>query len=201
MDLTLSRRLVAPDPFDQLRRWLGDAEAAGIGLHDAMALATVDPSGHPSVRMVLLKGLDDGLVFFTNYDSRKAADLAAEPRAELLFHWRSLERQVRIRVRCERTSAAASAAYFATRPRGSQLGAWACDQSAPIADRAALEARYRQSDARFAGQDVPCPPHWGGYRARAERWEFWQGRQDRLHDRIVYEPDGGGGWTLVRLQP
>ena len=166
-----------------------------------MTLATVTPDGRPAARMVLLKAVEQGgFVFYTNYESSKAHDLDSSARAALLFHWNALERQVRIEGRVERVSAADSDAYFATRPVGSQHSAWASPQSAVIPDRAWLEARADEYRARYETQ-VPRPPFWGGYRVLAESIEFWQGREDRLHDRLRYHGQGDRAWTLERLAP
>ena len=166
-----------------------------------VALATADASGKPSVRMVLLRGVDErGFVFHTNYNSRKAKELAANPRAAMCLHWHSLEEQVRIEGHVEELSSAESDVYFATRPRGSQLGAWASDQSAPLPSRETLEERYRDVERRFEGQTVPRPPFWGGFRLIPDRIEFWFGRPDRLHDRLLYVKDGSG-WRIERLYP
>ena len=166
-----------------------------------VALATADASGRPSVRMVLLRGVDErGFVFHTNYDSRKARELADNPYAALCVHWHSLEEQIRIDGRVERLPDAESDAYFASRPRGSQLGAWASQQSAPLPSRELLEEEYRAVEKRFAGQDVPRPPFWGGFRLVPDRIEFWFGRPDRLHDRLLYVREGDA-WTIERLYP
>jgi pyridoxamine 5'-phosphate oxidase len=166
-----------------------------------MTLATVDAAGRPAARIVLMKGIDArGVVFHTNYDSRKGRDLAGNPRAALLFFWVELERQVRIDGTAERVSAEDSDAYFAARPRGSQISAWASPQSAPVADRAWLEARFAECEARFASGAVPRPPNWGGVRVVPDRFEFWQGRTSRLHDRLVWSRQGDG-WTIGRLAP
>jgi pyridoxamine 5'-phosphate oxidase len=191
-----------PDPLTQFRAWFEDAAAAGLRVPEAVALATATPGGRPSVRMVLLKGADDrGFAFYTNYESRKAGELEANPRAALLFHWDPLGRQVRIEGPVERVGADEAAAYFATRPRPSRLAAWASPQSEPLRSRSELEDAVHRVAERFEAGDVPLPPHWGGYRLAPERYEFWQHREDRLHDRIRYEPDGRGGWTRVRLAP
>jgi pyridoxamine 5'-phosphate oxidase len=196
----LSERDAAPDPFDQFARWFGEAVAAALPEPNAMTLATVDASGRPSARVVLLKAFDArGLVFHTNYDSRKGAELAANPRAALLFFWVELERQIRIEGTAEHASATESDAYFAQRPRPSQLAAWASPQSAPIADRAWLEAAFAAAEARYPDA-VPRPPGWGGVRVVPHRFEFWQGRASRLHDRLVWTR-AGGAWTLGRLAP
>ena len=166
-----------------------------------VALATADSSGNPSVRMVLLRGVDErGFVFHTNYNSRKARELDANPRASLCVHWHSLEEQIRIDGRVERLGAAESDAYFASRPRGSQLGAWASNQSAPLASRETLEQEYRAIERRFDGKAVPRPPFWGGYRLIPDQIEFWFGRPDRLHDRLLYVREGTG-WKIERLYP
>ena len=165
------------------------------------ALATADASGRPSVRMVLLRGADDrGFVFHTNYTSRKARDLAENPRAALCIHWHALEEQIRVEGTIERLSDAESDAYFASRPRGSQLGAWASRQSAALPTRETLEEEYRATERRFEGQAVPRPPFWGGYRLVPDMIEFWFGRPDRLHDRLVYTRQGDG-WSIRRLYP
>ena len=191
----------ASDPLELFRRWLEDAEASGLLLPESMTLATATAEGRPSARMVLLKGADpDGFRFFTNFGSHKAVELDANPWAALCFHWSVLERQVRIEGSVERLSTEDSAEYFATRGRGSQIGAWASEQSRPIADRAGLEARAAEIEARFAGKEVPLPDFWGGYLLVPERFEFWQGRANRLHDRLVYTPRNGG-WEITRLQP
>jgi pyridoxamine 5'-phosphate oxidase len=191
-----------PDPLAQLRRWLDDATAAGVPEPTAMAISTVDPDGRPSSRNVLLRGLDDGLVFFTNYESAKAVDLAANPRCAALFSWLGLQRQVRVDGSAARLDEAASDAYFAQRPRGSQIGAWASPQSRVLADRAELEASVVAAELRFATVDaVPRPPNWGGFRITPERVEFWQGRPNRLHDRLRYRRDPAGGWVVERLAP
>ncbi|WP_308815278.1 pyridoxamine 5'-phosphate oxidase [Sphingomonas sp. GV3] len=192
---------MADDPFALFDAWLQEAEAGEPNDPNAMALATVDASGQPSVRMVLLKGHGpDGFVFYTNRESRKAADLAAVPKAGLLFHWKSLRRQIRIDGTVERVGDAESDAYFATRGRDSRLGAWASDQSRPLDTRETFEARFAAMQARFEGQDVPRPPHWGGYRVVPDRIEFWQDRAHRLHERRLFTHDGDG-WTEGLLYP
>jgi pyridoxamine 5'-phosphate oxidase len=193
---------VSPDPVAEFDRWFSQAQEAKVLEPNAMALATATRDGTPSVRMVLLKGFDErGFVFFTDYRSRKGAELAANPRAALAFYWGELERQVRITGTVELTSAQESEEYFRTRPRGSRLGAWVSHQSRVIPSRDLLESRLREVEERFPTEDVPLPPHWGGYRLRPEEVEFWQGREDRLHDRIRYVRKTGGGWRLERLSP
>jgi pyridoxamine 5'-phosphate oxidase len=197
----LSERDAASDPFELFTRWFDEAVAAAIPEPNAMTLATVDGAGRPAARIVLMKGIDArGVVFHTNYDSRKGRDLAGNPRAALLFFWVDLERQVRIDGTAERVSAGDSDAYFAARPRGSQISAWASPQSAPVTDRAWLEARFAECEARFASGAVPRPPNWGGVRVVPDRFEFWQGRTSRLHDRLVWSRQGDG-WTIGRLAP
>ena len=193
---------VDPDPVVQFGRWLGDAQAAGLVEPTATALATATADGRPSARMVLLRGVDQrGFVFYTNYESRKAAELAANPRAALVFWWGELQRQVRVEGRVERTSPEESAAYFATRPLGSRLSAWASPQSQVIAGRAVLERRVAELAAAYPGGDVPLPPFWGGYRLVHEVVELWHGRPNRLHDRLRYTRAEGGGWRIERLAP
>ncbi|AJY17968.1 MULTISPECIES: pyridoxamine 5'-phosphate oxidase [Burkholderia] len=193
----------APDPFAQFDRWFNEALAAKLPEPNTMTLATVGADGRPSARIVLVKGVDErGFVFFTNYESRKGRDLAAHPYAALLFYWIELERQVRIEGRVEKTSADESDRYFASRPVGSRIGAWASEQSAVIDSRATLEAREKAFSERY-GDDPPRPPHWGGYRVVPDTLEFWQGRPSRLHDRLVYTRDAAAphGWTISRLSP
>ena len=192
---------VSPDPVAEFDRWFSQAQEAKVLEPNAMALATATRDGTPSVRMVLLKGFDErGFVFFTDYRSRKGAELEGNPRAALAFYWGELERQVRITGTVELTSAQESEEYFRTRPRGSRLGAWVSHQSRVIPSRDLLESRLREVEERFPTDDVPLPPHWGGYRLRPEEVEFWQGREDRLHDRIRYLRDGSG-WKVERLSP
>ena len=189
------------DPFALFDAWFAEAEASEPNDPNAMSLATVDGAGRPSVRIVLLKGHGpDGFVFYTNRQSRKAEELAATGRAALLLHWKSLRRQVRIEGVVDRVNDAASDAYFATRSRASQLGAWASDQSRPLDARETFEARYAEMEARFEGRDVPRPPHWGGWRVRPERIEFWQDRPNRLHERRLFMARGGS-WNEGLLYP
>lgn len=193
---------VEPDPVRQFRAWFSEAAQAGVAAPEAAALATADAGGAPSVRMVLVKRVDEhGFVFFSNYDSRKGQELAANPRAALLFYWTPLGRQVRVEGPVQRTAASESAAYVRTRPRRSQLSALASPQSRVIASRAVLEQRVAElADAHPQG-DLPLPQTWGGYRLAPESFEFWQNRADRLHDRLRYRPRPDGGWRLERLAP
>lgn len=192
---------VEADPLAQFRRWFREAQEAKVHEPNAMALATADADGAPNVRMVLLKEANErGFAFFTDYRSVKGGELAANARAALCFWWGALERQVRIRGPIARVSAEESAAYYVQRPRGSRLGAWASAQSSVIADRSELERKHAELDAKYPGEDVPLPPHWGGYRITAESYEFWQGRASRLHDRLRYSPQGTT-WVIERLSP
>jgi pyridoxamine 5'-phosphate oxidase len=192
---------VDPDPLQQFRRWYTEAEGAVSRVPQAMALATSTAEGSPSVRMVLLKDADErGFVFFTGYVSRKAGELEANPRAALLFHWDQLGRQVRIEGSVERVAGQESDAYFATRPRGAQLAAAASRQSAVLRDRAEIDERFAELDREHAGSDVRRPDHWGGYRLVPEAYEFWQHRDDRMHDRLRYRRVNGD-WLVERLSP
>ena len=196
----LSEEDLAADPIAQLRVWLDQAQQAYPEEFTSMTLATADREGRPSARVVLLKGLDErGLVFYTNYESRKGRELAENPRAALVFYWAGLDRQVRIEGSVERTSREESEVYFISRPLGSRLGAWASPQSRPIAGRGELARRLREVEERF-GEEVPLPESWGGYRVRPETVEFWQGRPSRLHDRLRYSRQPGG-WRIERLAP
>lgn len=189
------------DPLEQFRRWYAEAEAAGVPEPEAMALATADASGAPDVRFVLLKAVDErGWVFYTNEDSAKGQQLAANPRAALAWRWAPLDRQVRVAGSVEAVTDATSDAYFASRPRGSQLGAWASAQSSLLPDRAALELRVAEAEARFANGAVPRPAWWHGFRVVPRQVEFWQGQPSRLHDRVCFVP-ARGGWTKQRLSP
>ena len=189
------------DPIELFQEWLHVARDSGILLPESVALATATPEGLPSVRMVLLKGVDErGFVFYTNYGSRKASELDANPNAALCFHWGVLERQVRVGGTVARVSEEESTRYFATRGRGSRVGAWASRQSEPLPSRQELEARVRAIDEKYAGDDVPLPPFWGGYLLRPTRIEFWQGKADRLHERLLFLRDGDT-WETQRLYP
>lgn len=193
---------LAKNPFQQFHDWFKEAELkAGMANPNAMALATVGADGHPSVRMVLLKGVtSDGFLFFTNYESRKGKELEAHPFASLCFHWDNLDRQVRIEGAVERVAPAESDAYFHSRPRASQIGAWASKQSQEISSREELEKRVLDAEGKFRGQEIPRPPHWGGFLLRPERVEFWVGQPSRLHDRFLYVREGNL-WKISRLSP
>jgi pyridoxamine 5'-phosphate oxidase len=198
----LDREHLDADPLCQFMRWFSDAESAGEPEAQGMVLATVDAQGRPSARMVLLRGLDSsGFIFYTNSNSRKAREMDVNPHVALVFHWQKLERQVRIEGKIERAPDDVADAYFRTRPRGSQLGAWASPQSETISGRAELEARIAEIETRFGEGPIPRPPFWGGYRVVPERIEFWQGRVSRLHDRFCYQRQEGDAWAIVRLAP
>jgi pyridoxamine 5'-phosphate oxidase len=197
---SLDEAVVAHDPYEQFARWFDEALRAQLPEPNAMILATVDASGQPSARTVLLKGYDArGFVFYTNYDSRKGRELAQNARASLLFVWLELERQVRLEGRVEKVSAEESDAYFKTRPVGSRLAAWASPQSEVMPDRQSIEARFAEA-ARLHGDDPHRPPSWGGYRLVSDCFEFWQGRPNRLHDRVQYRSESGA-WVIERLAP
>jgi pyridoxamine 5'-phosphate oxidase len=198
----LRRSDLDPDPVKQFAIWFGQAAAAEIPDVNAMSLATVSADGKPSVRIVLLKGLSErGFSFFTNYASAKAQEIEQNANVSLAFWWVALERQIRISGRAVKTSREESEEYFRSRPRGSQLGAWASRQSEAIDNRQVLEARLAEIEERYAGQEVPLPPHWGGYCVQPETLEFWQGRTNRLHDRFRYTRQESGSWIVERLAP
>ena len=197
----LSEEDAGNDPLALFGRWFEDARRSGLFLPESMILATASADGTPSVRTMLLKGFDErGFRFFTNYESRKGRELAENDSAAVVVLWGVLQRQVRVAGRVERLSPAESRDYFATRPRGSQLGAWASNQSSVIPDRASLDASFRQHEERFRGSDVPLPPYWGGYRLVPNSIEFWQGRANRLHDRLLFRREAEG-WSVSRLAP
>jgi pyridoxamine 5'-phosphate oxidase len=199
-DRALDRDELDADPIVQFRSWLDAADAAGIALPNAMALATADTSGRPSVRHVLLRGIDSGFVFYTNFESRKGRQLQENPRAALVLFWRELDRQMSATGDVAAISDDEADAYFATRPHDAQVGAWASRQSAVLSERDELESGIERIEARFAGGDVPRPPFWGGFRLVPDAVEFWQGREHRLHDRFRYTKDAEG-WRLDRLYP
>jgi pyridoxamine 5'-phosphate oxidase len=200
-DRPLDQSDLDPDPLVQFERWYSDAVVAGAVRPDAMALATVAADGAPSVRMVLFKGAGpDGFLFYTNYGSRKARDLQADPRAALVFHWPEMHRQIRVEGTTARVGETESATYFASRPRDAQVAAWASRQSEPLPDRETLERRFAELNEEFEGKDVPPPSFWGGFRLLPAAFEFWQGRQHRLHDRFRYGRRAGR-WSIERLWP
>ena len=197
----LAEKDLARDPFRQFEKWFAEAQAAKVPEPNAMVLASCTADGRPSTRTVLLKALDGrGFVFYTNYESRKGGEIAANGRAAMLFFWSELHRQVRIEGRLAKVSHEESEAYFHSRPRGSQLGAWASHQSRPLASREELMWREKDFERQYAGQVIPLPPYWGGFRLTPASFEFWQGKAYRLHDRFVYTRSGGA-WTTQRLSP
>lgn len=190
------------EPLDMLRRWVDEAVAAEVDEPNAMVLSTVDATGRPSSRTVLLKGLDEGLLFYTNYSSRKGEELAGQPRCALLFLWLPMQRQVRVEGVASRLTEQESFAYFTSRPRTSQLGAWSSPQSRVVDGRERLDERYAEMAARFGEGEIPLPPFWGGYRVVPDRVEFWQGRKGRMHDRLRYRhAPMTDGWVVERLAP
>jgi pyridoxamine 5'-phosphate oxidase len=198
----LAEKDLARDPFRQFEKWFQEAEAAKLAEPNAMTLATASPDGRPSARTVLLKGLDGrGFVFYSNYESRKGRELALNARVALVFPWIALERQVLIEGTVTKVAREESAAYFHSRPRASQLGAWVAQQSSVIPGRTTLEEAMKALEKKHAGAEIPLPPNWGGYRVAPETIEFWQGRRSRLHDRLRYRRDKEGGWLVERLSP
>ena len=199
--MSLDENTIDRDPIKQFQTWLNEAFAAKLPLPEAMTLATATIDGKPSARMVLLKQVDhSGFVFYTNYNSAKARQLDANPYAALVFYWAQLDRQVRVEGSVSKTSAAESREYFATRPRESQIGAWASEQSEAIANRAVLEERAAELEKQYGDREIDRPEHWGGYRLKPERIEFWKSRIGRLHDRILYQREGDS-WIITRLAP
>ena len=197
----LDRADLDPDPIVQFQEWFEKVIDADLHEPNAMIVSTTSTDGKPSARTVLLKGYDErGFVFYTNYEGRKANEIEANPMCALLFYWGELERQVRIEGRASRLSGDESDAYFEGRPRGSRLGAWASEQSRPVEDRSVLEERVKALEAQYEGREIPRPPFWGGYRVEPDTIEFWQGRENRLHDRLVYRREDGA-WRIERLQP
>lgn len=198
----LRRQDLAADPFEQFKKWFDEAVKANVPEPTAMTLATADKSGHPSARTVLLKSVDErGFIFCTNYLSQKGRELAENPHASLLFFWKELERQISIRGTVTKVPRAESELYFQARPAGSQLGAWVSKQSSPVPDRAFLETKFREMEQKFAGGPIPCPDYWGGYVVEPRTIEFWQGRENRLHDRFRYLRQSEKEWTIERLSP
>lgn len=199
---SLDRADLNADPFAQFDLWMREAVASQLLEPNAMAIATVGAGGRPSQRTVLLKGFDErGFLFYTNYTSRKAREIAANPAVALLFQWLPLERQVSVTGRAEKISAAESLKYFLSRPRESQIGAWASQQSAVISNRSLLETKFAEMKAKFSAGEIPLPDAWGGYRVTPDSFEFWQGRPSRLHDRFVYEKQADASWNIARLMP
>lgn len=199
---SLDEQEVGSDPVGFFSKWFADAEMAAVNEVNAMTLATVDAQSRPHARIVLLKGVsNEGFTFFTNYQSTKGQNIAANPHAALVFFWPELERQVRIEGTIDKVSPAESDEYYHIRPRGSRLGAWASPQSSVIAERSVLEENEKELAARYEGKEIPRPEHWGGYRLHPVRIEFWQGRPSRLHDRICFEKDPSGNWSKFRLAP
>ncbi len=197
----LSEESAPADPLELFARWFEEAKASGLYLPESFTLATATREARPSARLLLLKAFDErGFVFYTNYESQKATEIEQNPRVALVFYWPILQRQVRIRGTATRIPAEESRAYFRTRPRGSQLGAWASRQSAVLASRGELEREFAEQRGRFEGAEVPLPEYWGGYRVHADALEFWQGRANRLHDRLLYTREGEA-WRRVRLSP
>jgi pyridoxamine 5'-phosphate oxidase len=197
----LTESVADADPVEQFRKWFEEALAADLHEPNAMTLATATSGGRPSARIVLLKGFDErGFVFYTNYEGRKARELEDNPYCALVFYWGELERQVRVEGRASRIPKEESDAYFDSRPRGSRLGAWVSEQSRTIESREALEDRLRELEERYGGAEIPRPPFWGGYRVEPDSVEFWQGRENRLHDRLIYRRSERG-WKIERLQP
>ena len=197
----ISELTVAENPITLFKEWFSKAQQSGIFLPEAVTLATATRDGIPSARMMLLKTVDErGFVFYTNFGSRKGTELSENPRAALVVHWPTLQRQVRVEGSVKRLSSDESREYFSTRPRGSQIGAWASQQSSPVTSRIELEQRFRDYERKFQGREVPLPDFWGGFRLRPVSIEFWQGRINRLHDRLRYT-DEGGSWNVTRLYP
>ena len=198
----LTKANIAKNPFDQFEKWFSDAVEAEIDLSDAMTLATATSDGIPSARMVVLRGFDEnGFCFYTDYDSQKGKELAANPHAALVFYWRELDRQVRSNGTVEKMSADESGTYFASRPIDSRLAVWTERQSIVIPGREHLIENFKKAGQAYQGDDIPCPPHWGGYRLIPNMFEFWQGCPSRLHDRIRYTLKENGGWKIDRLSP
>lgn len=198
---SLDRSDVSPDPFHQFKVWLDEAVDAEVAEVNAMSLSTFGLDGYPNCRIVLLKELDQGFVFFTNYESEKGQEIAANPKASITFFWPELERQVRITGDLEKVSEGESDKYFFSRPYGSQIGAWASPQSREISNREELDRFQKEIEDRFSKEPILRPPHWGGFRLIPFRIEFWQGRPSRLHDRIAYQKQSGGDWNISRLAP